>query len=110
MFVKTHNPVLPHPDGMAGFVPTFHDPQVNLYVKDVEVSARFYRDFIGFRETFRTPKGGAPIKVEVRLGNLTLGSARKARSGRFTALAQAEARPGLGWSYGPTTWTMLLRA
>ena len=73
MYVKTHNPVLPHPEGMARSIPTFRDPQVNLYVKDVEVSARFYRDFIGFRETFRTPKDGAPFKVELRLDNLTLG-------------------------------------
>ncbi|MDG6991546.1 MAG: VOC family protein [Nitrososphaerota archaeon] len=58
---------------MARFAPTFRDPQVNLYVKDAEVSARFYRDFFGFRETFRTPKRGSPIKIELQLGNLILG-------------------------------------
>ena len=58
---------------MAKHVPAFRDPQVNLYVKDAEVSAWFYRDFFGFRETFRTPREGTPFKVEHQLGNLTLG-------------------------------------
>jgi catechol 2,3-dioxygenase-like lactoylglutathione lyase family enzyme len=63
---------------MAEYTPTFHDPQVNFYVKDAELSATFYRDFFGFNETFRTPKVGAPIHIELRLGNLTLGVATRA--------------------------------
>jgi catechol 2,3-dioxygenase-like lactoylglutathione lyase family enzyme len=31
----------------------FERPQVNFYVQDVEVSARFYRESFGFTETFR---------------------------------------------------------
>jgi catechol 2,3-dioxygenase-like lactoylglutathione lyase family enzyme len=54
---------------------TFHDPQVNLYVNDAEISAKFYRDFFGFRETFRTPKTGTPIHIELQLGSMTLGVA-----------------------------------
>lgn len=54
---------------------TFQDPFVNLYVKDVELSAAFYRDFFGFKETFRTPKEGVPDHIELRLGNFTLGFA-----------------------------------
>ncbi len=53
----------------------FREPQVNLYVADVEVSVGFYRDLFGFRETFRTPERGAPIHVEMRLGTLILGVA-----------------------------------
>ncbi len=53
----------------------FRDPQVNLYVEDVEASVRFYRDLFGFSEGFRTPKDGTPIHVELRLGHLTLGLA-----------------------------------
>lgn len=48
----------------------FRDPLVNFYVKDVEVSVRFYRELFGFQETFRTPKEGAPMHVELRLGHL----------------------------------------
>jgi catechol 2,3-dioxygenase-like lactoylglutathione lyase family enzyme len=53
----------------------FRDPQVNLYVDDVETSVVFYRDLFGFKETFRTPATGKPIHVELRLGGLVLGLA-----------------------------------
>jgi catechol 2,3-dioxygenase-like lactoylglutathione lyase family enzyme len=53
----------------------FREPQINLYVSDIETSLRFYRDVFGFRETFRTPAHGTPIHVELRLGQFTLGLA-----------------------------------
>jgi len=53
----------------------FQSPQVNFYVRDVEVSADFYRDSFGFTETFRTPELGQPVHVELRLGEFTLGLA-----------------------------------
>ena len=53
----------------------FHDPQINLYVADVETSVRFYCENFGFAETFRTPRDGQPIHVEMRLGGLILGVA-----------------------------------
>jgi catechol 2,3-dioxygenase-like lactoylglutathione lyase family enzyme len=53
----------------------FRDPQVNLYVRDIEASMRFYGGMLGFEETFRTPSTGRPIHVELRLGGLTLGLA-----------------------------------
>jgi lactoylglutathione lyase len=53
----------------------FQRPQVNLYVRDVEIATRFYCDSLGFTETFRTPRQGAPDHVEVRLGEFTLGLA-----------------------------------
>jgi catechol 2,3-dioxygenase-like lactoylglutathione lyase family enzyme len=52
----------------------FRDPQVNIYVADVEASLRFY-DLLGFTETFRTPEHGAPVHVELRLGEFILGLA-----------------------------------
>jgi catechol 2,3-dioxygenase-like lactoylglutathione lyase family enzyme len=55
--------------------PRFADPQVNLYVVDLESSLRFYREVLGFTETFRTPKEGAPDHVELRLGSWKLGLA-----------------------------------
>ncbi len=53
----------------------FRDPQVNYYVRDVEVAARFYVEMLGFAETFRTPASGPPEHVELRLGGLILGLA-----------------------------------
>jgi catechol 2,3-dioxygenase-like lactoylglutathione lyase family enzyme len=42
----------------------FRAPQVNFYVEDIEASAGFYRDLLGFTETFRTPRQGAPVHIE----------------------------------------------
>lgn len=53
----------------------FRNATVNFYVKDVEASARFYRDLFGFTETFRTPERGTPLHMELRLGEFTLGLA-----------------------------------
>lgn len=53
----------------------FYNPQVNLYVKDVETSVQFYINNFGFTETFRTPKIGNPIHVELKLGHFILGLA-----------------------------------
>ncbi len=53
----------------------FESPQVNFYVLDAEVSARFYRESFGFTEAFRTPEHGRPVHVELRLGEFTLGLA-----------------------------------
>lgn len=55
--------------------PVFENPQVNLYAEDIGKSLRFYRDLLGLPETFRTPKEGSPVHVELKLGRLTLGVA-----------------------------------
>jgi Glyoxalase/Bleomycin resistance protein/Dioxygenase superfamily len=45
--------------GLAGFPDTllgvFVTALVNLYTDDIEAGLRFYRDLLGFEETFRTP-------------------------------------------------------
>ncbi|MDX6392334.1 MAG: hypothetical protein QOJ73_3397 [Streptosporangiaceae bacterium] len=46
---------------------------VNLYTRDIEAGLRFYRDLLGFTETFRTPAEGIPEHVELRLGGFTVG-------------------------------------
>ena len=51
----------------------FADPLVNLYTRDIEAGLRFYRDLLGFKETFRTPRDGTPEHVELRLNGFTLG-------------------------------------
>jgi glyoxylase I family protein len=53
----------------------FANPQVNLYTADIERSLRFYRDVLGFTETFRIPPRGAPAHLEVQLGSFKLGMA-----------------------------------
>ena len=46
---------------------------VNLYTSDIEAGLHFYRDLLGFAETFRTPAEGIPEHVELRLGGFTVG-------------------------------------
>jgi catechol 2,3-dioxygenase-like lactoylglutathione lyase family enzyme len=46
----------------------FRDFLTTLYCADLDASLRFYRDRLGFAETFRFPREGAPLHVELRLG------------------------------------------
>jgi lactoylglutathione lyase len=46
---------------------------VNLYTNHIEASIHFYRDLLGFKETFRTPRDGVPAHVELDLGGFTVG-------------------------------------
>jgi lactoylglutathione lyase len=46
---------------------------VNLYTRDIEAGLHFYRDLLGFSETFRTPAEGVPEHVELRLDGFTVG-------------------------------------
>lgn len=46
---------------------------VNLYTHDIEAGLRFYRDLLGFEETFRSPSEGRPEHVELQLNGFTLG-------------------------------------
>ena len=46
---------------------------VNLYTRDIEAGIHFYRDLLGFRETFRTPKEGTPEHVELTLEGFSIG-------------------------------------
>jgi lactoylglutathione lyase len=46
---------------------------VNLYTNDIEAGLHFYRDLLGFEETFRTPTEGIPEHVELRLNGFSVG-------------------------------------
>jgi lactoylglutathione lyase len=46
---------------------------VNLYTSDIEAGLHFYRDLLGFTETFRTPAEGVPEHVEVLLNGFKVG-------------------------------------
>ena len=50
----------------------FHDCLPNLYCADLAASLRFYRDLLGFTETFRYPREDTPQHVELRLGGSTI--------------------------------------
>jgi predicted enzyme related to lactoylglutathione lyase len=50
----------------------FQDPSINILTRDVPRLEKFY-ERLGFSETFRTPKEGAPVHVEVTLDSFTVG-------------------------------------
>jgi catechol 2,3-dioxygenase-like lactoylglutathione lyase family enzyme len=47
---------------------------INIYSREVMQLVSFYEG-LGFRETFRTPKKGTPVHVEVNLDRFTIGIA-----------------------------------
>jgi lactoylglutathione lyase len=51
----------------------FRSALVNLYTRDIESAVAFYRDLLGFTETFRTPVEGVPEHLELSLDGFTLG-------------------------------------
>jgi lactoylglutathione lyase len=51
----------------------FFDGLVNLYTSDIEAAMHFYRDLLGFAETFRTPTDGVPEHVELQVKGFTIG-------------------------------------
>lgn len=50
----------------------FHEPSINIITKDVQRLQNFYEK-LGFRETFRTPREGVPVHIEVTMENFTVG-------------------------------------
>jgi catechol 2,3-dioxygenase-like lactoylglutathione lyase family enzyme len=59
---------------LIGISIVFSSPAINIYSLDVIRLVRFYEG-LGFRETFRTPKEGTPVHVEVGLDGFTIGIA-----------------------------------
>jgi len=51
----------------------FRDCLPNLYCADLDAALGFYRELLGFTETFRYPREGPPQHVELRLGATTIG-------------------------------------
>ena len=50
----------------------FTSSMPNLYSADVASAANFYRDLLGFTQTYQFPAEGSPRHVELRLGNSML--------------------------------------
>jgi catechol 2,3-dioxygenase-like lactoylglutathione lyase family enzyme len=73
----------------------FSRPQVNIYSADVVRLVDFYRG-VGFEETFRTPREGAPIHVELNLDGFTLGIAAVSSAAADHGLDLDLSKPGRG--------------
>jgi len=68
---------------------------VNLYTNDIEAGLRFYRDRLGFEETFRTPRDGTPTHVELRLNGFTLGLGTVEAARRVHGVEAAPGSPAM---------------
>lgn len=51
----------------------YRDAFVHLYTRNIEAALHFYKDLLGFEETFRTPTEGTPEHVELSLKGFGLG-------------------------------------
>src|SRR6266704_2467351 len=68
---------------------------VNLYTRDIEAGLRFYRDLLGFTETFRTPADGTPEHVELQLNGFTVGLGTVEAAQRVHGVAAAPGSPAM---------------
>lgn len=74
---------------------------VNLYTHDIEAGLHFYRDLLGFVETFRSPNEGIPEHVELQLNGFTVGLGTV---GAAKAVHGVEAAPGPCHGPGRVDW------
>jgi lactoylglutathione lyase len=68
---------------------------VNLYTRDIEAGLRFYRDLLGFAETFRTPTEGIPEHVELQLNGFTIGLGTVEAASRVHGIEAAPGSPAM---------------
>lgn len=73
----------------------FTDGLVDLYTRDIDAGIRFYRDLLGFKETFRTPRTGSPTHVEFRVGGFTLGLGTVEAAKRVHGVDAVPGSPGV---------------
>lgn len=73
----------------------FDTALVNLYTHDIEAGIRFYRDLLGFAETFRTPAEGVPEHIELRLGGFTVGLGTVEAAKRVHGVEAEPGRPSM---------------
>ena len=87
---------------------------VNLYTWDIEAGLRFYRDLLGFTETFRRPRDGPPEHVELRLAGFTLGLGTVQAARRVHGVEAMPGSPAMGlvvWTDDvDTAWAALMAA
>jgi lactoylglutathione lyase len=80
------------PDTLGG---VFSTPLVNLYTNDIEAGLRFYRDLLGFEETFRAPREGTPEHVELRLDGFLIGLGTVEAARRVHGVEATPGRPAM---------------
>jgi lactoylglutathione lyase len=68
---------------------------VNLYTRDIEAGLRFYRDLLGFAETFRTPTEGIPEHVELQLNGFAIGLGTVEAASRVHGIEAAPGSPAM---------------
>jgi lactoylglutathione lyase len=68
---------------------------VNLYTRDIEAGLHFYRDLLGFAETFRTPTEGTPEHVELGLNGFTVGLGTVEAARRVHGVEAEPGRPAM---------------
>jgi lactoylglutathione lyase len=73
----------------------FATPMVNLYTHDIAAGIRFYRDLLGFVETFRTPGDGIPEHIELRLDGFTIGLGTVEAARRVHGVEAAPGSPAM---------------
>jgi lactoylglutathione lyase len=73
----------------------FTSAMVNLYTADIEAGVRFYRDLLGFAETFRTPLTGTPEHVELALHGFVLGLGSEEAARRVHGVDASPGAPSL---------------
>ena len=69
----------------------FTDAMTNLFTPDINRATAFYRDLVGFTQTFQYPATGQPEHAEFRLGTFTL-ALSSVEAARTVSLP--EPRPG----------------
>jgi lactoylglutathione lyase len=67
----------------------------NLYTNDIEAGLRFYRDLLGFTETFRTPRDGPPEHVELKLDGFMIGLGTAEAARRVHGVEAAPGSPAM---------------
>ncbi len=80
----------------------FVSPMANLYTNDIEAGLVFYRDLLGFAETFRTPLEGIPTHVELRLDGFTLALSSAEAAREVHGVEAAPGSPAMAlvvWTY-----------
>jgi lactoylglutathione lyase len=68
---------------------------VNLYTSDIEAGLHFYRDLLGFAETFRAPAEGIPEHVELQLNGFTVGLGTVEAARRVHGVEAAPGSPAM---------------
>jgi catechol 2,3-dioxygenase-like lactoylglutathione lyase family enzyme len=71
------------------------DALVNLYTRDIEAGLHFYRDLLGFTETFRTPTEGIPEHIELRSNGFTVGLGTVEAARRVHGVEPAPGSPAM---------------